>query len=178
MSKMNKVLFLERLMHERDKFEMLLNRAGFSRRMTMNGVSGFWSIKDILAHILAYEQFIADRLGETLHGELYFPCRTPAELEVFLEKFGYPDFDSPLLEETVANAWVVERYRSVPLEDIVAGELHAFSAIVSAIEGLPEAQLNRHHLLERVADHTYRHYREHMRDIRHWLKSTAPSAKS
>ena len=41
-------------MRERDKFELLLNRVGFTRRMTLKGVAGAWSIKDILAHIWAY----------------------------------------------------------------------------------------------------------------------------
>ena len=56
---MLKTQFVERLLKERDKFELLLNRVGYARRMTLKGVSGKWSIKDILAHILAYEQYIA-----------------------------------------------------------------------------------------------------------------------
>ena len=56
-------------MRERDKFELLLNRVGYTRRMTLKGVSGKWSIKDILAHVFAYEQYIADRMNEILHGE-------------------------------------------------------------------------------------------------------------
>ena len=59
----NKKAFLSRLMHERDKFELLLNRVGYTRRMTLKGVAGRWSIKDVLAHVLAYDQFIADRLS-------------------------------------------------------------------------------------------------------------------
>ena len=40
MAKTQKEIFLARLMHERDKFELLLNRIGYTRRMTLNGVSG------------------------------------------------------------------------------------------------------------------------------------------
>ena len=64
-----KKLLIEKLLRERDKFELLLNRVGFTRRMTMKGVSGKWSIKDVLAHILSYEQFMADRMLEILHHE-------------------------------------------------------------------------------------------------------------
>jgi len=31
--------------------------------------------------------------------------------------------------------------------------------------------LNRHSLYERVANNTYRHYREHIVDIKHWLRA-------
>ena len=66
---MTKNQFIGRLLHERDKLELLLNRVGFTRRMTIKGVSGKWSIKEILAHILAYEQYVADRMNEILLDE-------------------------------------------------------------------------------------------------------------
>ena len=104
--------FIKKLLIERDKFELLLNRVGFSRRMTLKGVSGKWSIKDILAHILAYEQYLADRMNEILQGEHYTPCKTQTALDAFLDEFGYPDFGSPLLDDDEPNTWVVERYQN------------------------------------------------------------------
>jgi hypothetical protein len=177
MQKLLKVSFTERLMRERDKFELLLNRVGFSRRMTMKGVSGNWSIKDILAHVLAYEQYIVDRLEEIRHGETYTPCRTQAALDAFREEFGYPDFGSPLLDGDAPNAWIVDKYKNIPLDEIVANEIQAFTAILGALEHIPEETLNRHDLFERVANHTYKHYREHSADIRRWLRLTAVNAK-
>jgi hypothetical protein len=92
---MNKITFLPRLQRERDKFELLLNQVGFTRQMTMKGVSGSLSIKDLLADILTREQFIADRLSEILHGEVYSPCTSHRALENFQKDFGYPDYESP-----------------------------------------------------------------------------------
>ena len=174
---MSKKQFLSKLLHERDKFELLLNRVGFTRRMTMKGVTGHWSIKDIIAHISTYEQYIGDRLNEILHRETYMPCKTHNALEAFRDQFGYPDFGSPLLDDDTANAWVFEKYRNIPLEEIVAQEIQAFNAIVSALEAIPEEAIKRHNLLERVADNTYHHYREHIRDIRAWLKANAVNSK-
>ena len=174
---MSKNQFITRLLHERDKFELLLNRIGFTRRMTMKGVSGNWSIKDIIAHIWAYEQYIADRLNEILHGEVYTPCKTQNALDAFLDEFGYPDFGSPLLDDDKPNAWVFEKYRNIPLEEIVAQEIQAFTSIVSALEAMPEDLIKRHNILDRVAENTYQHYREHMRDIRVWLKTHAVNSK-
>jgi hypothetical protein len=170
---MPKKPFIEKLLHERDKFELLLNRIGFTRRMTMKGVTGNWSIKDILAHVWAYEQYIADRLNEITHDEIYAPCKTHNALEAFRDHFGYPDFGSPLLDDDTPNAWVYEKFRNVSLEEIVAQEVQAFTSIVSALEGMTDETLKRHNLYERVADNTYHHYREHLHDIKAWLKATA-----
>ena len=168
---MLKKQFITRLLNERDKFELLLNRVGYTRRMTLKGVSGKWSIKDILAHILAYEQYIADRMNETLHEETYIPCKTQNALDAFLDEFGYPDFGSSLLDDDGPNAWVTEKYTKVPLEEVVAQEIQAFASIISALEKMPEETINRHNIYDRVANNTYRHYREHILDIKHWLKS-------
>jgi hypothetical protein len=172
MTSTHKEIFLARLMHERDKFELLLNSIGYTRRMTLKGVLGKWSVKDLLAHILAYEQYIADRMNEVLHGETYLPCKTQNALDAFLDEFGYPDFGSPLLDDDGPNEWVNEKYKNVSLEDVVAQELQAFAAIVSSLEKMPEEMMNRHHLYDRIANNTFRHYREHSADIKRWLKSS------
>ena len=72
MPKTHKEIFV-RVMHERDKFELLLNRVGYAPH-DVEGRFRKWSIKDMLAHILAYEQYIADRMHEILHGEEYVPA--------------------------------------------------------------------------------------------------------
>jgi hypothetical protein len=177
MQKIRKVTFTERLLRERDKFELLLNRVGFARRLTMKGAAGHWSIKDMLAHILAREQYIADRLEELRHAEPHTPCKTQAALDTFREQFGYPDFGSSLLDQDASNAWIVEKYKNIPLDEIVAHEIQAFATILSALEHMPEETLDRHDLFERVADYTYKHYRAHAADIRRWLRSMAVNAR-
>lgn len=168
---MKKRRFIHHLLAERDKFERLLNQLGFSRMTTMAGVTGTWSVKDIIAHIMSYEQYTADRIAEIIHGEPYTPAQTHEALDTFLEKFGYPDFGSTLLGDDGPNAWIVEKYRNISLEDIVAHEIQAFSAIITGIETLSEKQLDDHQLFERVTNNTYIHYREHSRDIERWLAS-------
>jgi len=165
--------FINKLLLERDKFELLLNRIGYSRRMTMKGVSGNWSIKDLIAHIWAYEQYIADRINEITHGEPYTPCKTHNALDAFRGEFGYPDFGSSLLDDNTSNAWIYEHYKNVPLDEIVTQEIQAFNSIITTLESMPEDQIKRHDLYHRVADNTYFHYREHIRDIKTWLKTIA-----
>lgn len=176
MSRTNKDIFIARLMRERDRFEQLINRTGFTRQLTMPNVVGKWSIKDVLAHILAYELYIADRLEEVRHGETYIPCKTQNALDAFLDQFGYPDFGSPLLDDDGPNAWVVEKYRNVSMEDVVMQELNAFTAIIASLETISEEDIDKHNLYERIASNTYKHYREHIRDIRRWLAVNAKNS--
>ncbi len=166
---MKKRRYLHHLLAERDKFERLLNELGFSRLITTPGVTGQWSVKDIIAHIMSYEQYTADRMAEILHGEIYQPASTEPALEIFLEKFGYPDFGSPLLGASSSTDWIIEKYRNIALEDVVAHEIQAFNGIINAIENLSEEQLDRYHLFEQVTNNTYLHYREHSLDIERWL---------
>jgi hypothetical protein len=175
---MNKSLFLPRLLRERDKFELLVNRVGFARRLTLKGVVGKWSVKDILAHILSYEQFMADRMDEISRGETYLPSKTQNALDEFLDEYGYPDFDSPLLDGDHPNDWIVDKYRNVSLEDIVTQELNAFASIVSLLETMSESTIEQHNLYDRIASNTYKHYREHSRDIRSWLAVNAANSKN
>ena len=169
MTRTNKDVFLARLTRERDKFELLINRIGFTRRLTLPGVLGKWSIKDLLAHILVYEQYIADRMYEIQQGEPYVPSRTQNALDAFLDQYGYPDLGSPLLDDEAPMEWIVEKYRSVSLEDIVTQELNALASIVTSLEKMSEETIDKHNLYERIASNTSKHYREHIRDIRSWL---------
>ncbi len=63
-----------------------------------------------------------------------------------------------------------ERFKNVPLEEIVAQEIQSFALIVSSLESMNDDLLKRHNLLNRIADNTFHHYHEHMRDIKRWLK--------
>ena len=71
----------------------------------------------------------------------------------------------------------MEKYQSVSLEDIVSQELQAFSSVISTLEKLRDEQVQQHNLFERIANNTYKHYREHIRDIRDWLKTNAINSK-
>ena len=170
---MNKRLFLERLRHERDKFELLLNQVGFTRQMTMQGVSGNMSIKDILADVLTREQFIADRLNEILHGVTYSPCTSHTAFDRFQNEYGFPDYESPLMEKEKQNHLVVYKHRNIGLDEIVSQELAAYSNILAAFLKLTHDQCLDHDLFHRIAEHTYRPYRRASVEIRRWLKSIA-----
>jgi len=167
---MRKVHFLTHLQNERQNWELLINYVA-SSRMGIGCVAGTWAVRDILAHILAQEQYLADRLEEILRGEPYSFCRTQDELDTFLEEFGYPDFESPILQQDTANEWVVNKYKTIANTDLIALELHAFDVIWEHIKGLTGKQLIENDLYERIAHYTYAHYNEHAADIRKRFRS-------
>ena len=168
---MDKVTFLSRLQRERDKFELLLNQIGFTRQMTMKGVWHDLSIKDLLADILSREQFIADRLSEIIHREPYAPCASHSALDHFQEKYGYPDYESSLLDKEKINHLVIYKHRNIGLDDIIEQELAAYVSIVAALEKLPHAQCLDHDLYHRVAEQTYKPYQRLSQRIYRWQAS-------
>jgi hypothetical protein len=162
---MRKPRFLTRLQDERQDWELLINYVA-SSRMGIGCVAGTWAVRDILAHLIAQEQYLADRLAEVARGESFSACQTQDELDTFLEEFGYPDFESPILKQDAANDWVVNKYKSVSNEDLVAQEMHAFDAIIESLSGISEAHLDEQGLFKLIAHYTYEHYNEHAADIR------------
>lgn len=167
---MRKSQILARLRDEREKWEQAVNFTGTSR-FGIGGVCGQWSVREILAHITAREQYMADRLEEILHGTSLPTCQTQDELDTFLEEFGYPDFESPILPGDKANEWAVLKYRNQPFNDLVDFELHVFAELYENIITLSEEQLNGQNLVERLAQFTYKHYRQHTADIHRRFKA-------
>ncbi len=174
---MDKTTFIPRLQRERDKFELFLNQIGFARQMTMSGVSENLSVKDLLADILSREQFIADRLSEIIHGESYAPCVAPRDLDHFQKTFGYPDYESPLLDKEKLDHLVVYKHKNVELDEIIEHEIAAYANIVGALESLTREQCLDHDIFQRVAEHTYKPYRRMIIKINLWLESILPGMK-
>ena len=169
----DKITFLPRLQRERDKFEILLNQVGFKHLMTMNGVVGGLSIKDLLADVLTREQFIADRLNEILHNESYWTSTSLIALENFRRDHGYPDYESPLIEKEKLDQVVTYKYKNIGVDDIVELELAAYANIVSVLEKLSHDQCLDNDIFHRIAEHTYKSYRRASIEINRWLKSIA-----
>lgn len=162
---MDKARLIVDLMRARDEWERLINHIG-SARSGIGSVSGTWSVKDIVAQMLGREQHLADRMAEIARREPVRLCITRSALDAFMGEFGYPDYDSPLLSEAAADDWMVQKYRRVPVEEVIADELHAFGALLSAVQVLPAEELAAHDLPPRILHVTADLYRLHGGEIR------------
>ena len=69
---MTKIRLLETLRSKRAEWDAVLAEIP-ATQMDEPGVAGKWSVKDIVAHLAYHERWFADRLHESLRGEIYVP---------------------------------------------------------------------------------------------------------
>lgn len=149
---MNKAKVLEKL----DKAWLEFNRsfAGLpERKMAEQGVTGDWSVKDLLAHVHWWEQETLTSLPVILAGG-----RTPRYSQLYggLDAF---------------NTLMTEKYRNRPLHDIRKQLEASHQDLVSYLKSLPEEKfLTQERLVRRLRNDTYGHYPEHTRAILEWRK--------
>jgi hypothetical protein len=129
-----------------------------AEQMTIPG-TGSWSVKDNLAHLAAWEQFM---LRCHLQGE-------PPHETLHIDKATFEGLD-----EDGENAILYERDKDRPAADVVDGLKRSHEQITAALELIPFADLMKPHyaddpeqrpLISWVIGNTYDHYQEHRRAI-------------
>lgn len=133
-----------------------------SDQMALPGVSGDWSVKDILAHITVWEQRMVAWLQAALAGEA-------------------PVLPASDQEADLWNAQTYQENRDRPLEDIRAESGASYHQALEAVTAAPEIDLADAHrfpwrsgspLWWMVAANTWWHYDEHAEAIRHWREES------
>ncbi len=160
---LTKVELLNRLHTEHARLEQAVDQLT-EAQVTQWGIIGTWSVKDMLPHIMHWEQFALGELEPAMHGE------RPAQ----------PVSATPQDEESddEINARVVAQYRDVSLRDVRAAFDHSFQRVVAVVEALDETDFTADSRVARVlgesvvaclGNNTYEHYAEHSAMIRDWL---------
>jgi hypothetical protein len=162
---MTKEKFLSTLHSERANWEMLLSKIDASR-MTQPGVAGEWSLKDVIAHIAVYEEWISVVLEELMHGEI--KTLDSAEPE---------DVD-------VENARFFREHQHRSLPEVFEYSQKSFQHLLTVLQSLPEEELlgvslsfksllpvywPDKPLWQVIAGDSYEHYHQHIPDIQSWL---------
>lgn len=115
---------LETMETERNTLEQLL--AGVSpEQMTEPGIVGEWSVKDVLAHLLEWEQMVLRWHSAGLKGKVPI---TPSE-----------EFNWAQLPQL--NRQIFEKHRDRPLADIQKDFQSSFKKVWKTIQGLSEKDL-------------------------------------
>jgi hypothetical protein len=160
----NKQALLDVIQGERSKLMTLL--AGLSQEQKeIKGVESDWSIKDIMAHISAWERLAQDRIHAALTEE---------------------DLKIPVIEGDdfvdVFNAQVYEREKEAPLSEVEAEFVESYDTFLNTIKSLDEAFLYEKLPFDWAGDltaqvlisaNTHWHYTEHGVSIQEWLSSTS-----
>jgi hypothetical protein len=121
-----------------------------------------WSLKDLLAHFLGWEQRAQNILQAALHDEISLAVEEDGEVDAI-------------------NARFYKLYKDMPYEDVALEEQDLYDALIALIEGVEDEDLlfnvGRFPWLQArsVADwlllNTATHYATHLADLQGWLKS-------
>ena len=145
---------------ERTNLETLINELSDSQKVEP-GVEGDWSIKDIMAHITAWEKLAHDRINATLTGD-------PLKYQVidgddFVDEF---------------NLKVYESSKDIPLDAIVAGFQESHTEFLVQIKILDDETLTQKLPFDWagnltvqivISANTHWHYKEHAESIKTWM---------
>jgi hypothetical protein len=119
-----------------------------------SGTGDQWTLKDTLAHIVYWQESLADRIEAVLHDR---PIDPPP---------GAPQADVDRLNEQA-----VAQSRRQTWDEVHAGLQNSFRRIVQLVEALDEtdlfaygrfAAIDHAPLWQTIADETYDHYNEHI----------------
>jgi DinB superfamily len=115
------------------------------------GVTGAWSVRDIIAHVTTWEEEALKHLPLILQGG-----RPPRY------SFQYGGIDA-------FNARMTEAKRGLSLDEVRAQAAAIHARLVAFVEGAPEHQLSSDtRLRRRLRLDTYGHYPLHAEAIRQW----------
>lgn len=156
---MTKTEILNQLHAENEAWEALLAQIGVGR-MDQPGVAGYWSIKDIVAHLTGWRRRSVARLQAAQRGEPDPPPPWPMQLK----------------EDDEINAWLYERDRDRSVAEVLADSHRAFEQLFAAIAAFPETELQDPHRFPWMqgeplsAAAFFAHFHEeHEPDMRNWL---------
>ncbi len=129
--------------------------AGFTETdMCKPGVEGEWSVKDILAHLSAWEKYLLDRLGYVMTRQ-------------------HPQYPSMSSWDDVHrfNAQVFAENKDRPLTSVVIEFRTLYRGVMTVLEALDEKMLSQPYsydfpddaltLLQLIRANTIEHYRQH-----------------
>lgn len=119
--------------------------------LTEPGVTGAWSVRDIIAHVTWWEEEALKHLPHILDGG-----RPPRYSVV------YGGIDA-------FNARMTEERRGLSLAEVLRRRDEVHERLVRYVERIPEEQLEREsRVRRRLRLDTYAHYPKHARAIRGW----------
>jgi hypothetical protein len=125
-------------------------------RLLEPGVTGAWSVRDILAHVTTWEKEALKHLPLILEGE------TPPRYSV-----AYGGIDA-------FNARTTEQKKGLSLREVLRQLEETHHRLIRFLENVPEEQFHSEtRFRRRVRLDAYGHYPKHARAIRKWRETRA-----
>jgi predicted transcriptional regulator YdeE len=164
---MDKAGLIEFVRQSREQFHRMVEPLS-DAQMTAPGVQGAWSVKDIVAHVVAWEELMVRWLENVARGE------TP----------DMPAFDQASIDRL--NEQMYLAHRDEPLAQVMAAFDDGRAPVFESIEAVPEENLlapcrlgwmKDDPLWHLVGANTFWHYPPHMARITAWLKRTKEASE-
>ncbi|KAB2862056.1 MAG: ClbS/DfsB family four-helix bundle protein [Anaerolineae bacterium] len=152
----NKEELLRRLDESYRQLRELLTRILPQKTMEA-GVEGTWSVKDILAHLIGWQQFALMELQAAFSRQPR--PSAPADVDLF-------------------NAQQVEANRTFPYDVVLGNWRQSVQSIIDAVNSIPDGEFMPNSKLQQwlgetindtLANNTYEHWDEHRVIIEAWL---------
>jgi uncharacterized protein (TIGR03083 family) len=154
----NKDTLLDRLRIGRGQWEAAIERLS-PEELTRPSLFDGWSVKDLVAHVGAWERTAATVISALLDGHS-------------------PDLDFDAIPLDELNARFFAEQHTQALDDVIAAERVAYQALLDLVETAADADLfgpqrfawtHGAPLVDWVAANSYEHYGEHIADMTAWL---------
>jgi hypothetical protein len=162
----SKTELLERMRAGREAWDALIAQIPDSAR-TEPALAGGWSVKDLIAHVAAFENWTAAQIRAANEG------RAPTDSELYGVEEVTVDPDGWDLDRQ--NAAIYARYKEMPLPEVMTFSRQAFADLVAAVEAVSEEDVARTGaqswtgdatLLEIIPGQCYAHYQQHADELR------------
>jgi hypothetical protein len=118
---MNKTELIAGLKEEYRDWQTLLDQIG-PENMEQPGVTGHWSIKDIVAHLTGWRRRTVARLQAAGRGDPEPP----------------PPWPSHLHTDDEINAWIYEANHEKSVQEVLDESQRVFEQLLAAVEDLPD----------------------------------------
>jgi hypothetical protein len=162
----SKTELLERMRAGRGEWDALIAQIPDSVR-TEPALAGGWSVKDLIAHVAAFENWTAAQIRAANEG------RAPTDRELYGVEEMPPDFEGWDIDRQ--NAAIYAQYKEMPLAEVMTFSSQAFADLIAAVEAVPEDDIastgaqtwtEDKTLLEIVPGQCYAHYEQHADELR------------
>ena len=161
-----KTELLERMRTGREEWDALIGQIPDSVH-TEPALAGGWSVKDLIAHVAAYENWTAAQIRAANEG------RVPTGRELYGVEEMPPDPEGWDLDRQ--NAAIYARYKEMPLADVMTFSSQAFADLITAVAAVSDEDFARsgaqtwtgdRTLLEIIPEQCYAHYEQHAGELR------------
>ncbi len=163
---MNKLQLLETMRAERRRWEEALAEVPPGRFVEPT-MHGGWSVKDTIGHVAYYERWLTNWLEDAVRGRVTVATHRD------------------VLDVDERNALIYAENKDRPLSDILAEARRVHEQLYQLVKTLPEEDLFDSYRFERyvvpfwgrslplwecIAGDSYKHYAEHVANLRVWLQ--------